>query len=79
MTYRGMRHGPKEVLERIGRGEAASPSEYYVRTVPFFETASEKYGWLNKLVSVAIWPSLSGSMTVLSAASGTAARLPLLA
>jgi hypothetical protein len=54
MTYRGMRHGPKEVLERIGRGEAASPSEYYMRTVPFFETASEQYGWLNKLVSVAI-------------------------
>jgi hypothetical protein len=54
MTYRGMRHGPKEVLERIGRGEAVSPSEYYMRTVPFFETASEKYGWLNRLVSVAI-------------------------
>ena len=54
MTYRGMRHGPKDVLERIGRGEATSPSEYYMRTVPFFETASEQYGWLNKLVSVAI-------------------------
>ena len=46
MTYRGMRHGPKEVLHRIGRGEAVSPSEYYVRTAPFFEAASEKYGWL---------------------------------
>jgi hypothetical protein len=54
MTYRGMRHGPKDVLERIGRGEATNPSEYYMRTVPFFETASEQYGWLNKLVSVAI-------------------------
>jgi hypothetical protein len=27
MTYRGMRHGPKEVLDRIARGEAVSPSE----------------------------------------------------
>ena len=25
MTYRGMRHGPKDVLERIGRGEATVP------------------------------------------------------
>jgi hypothetical protein len=54
MTYRGMRHGPKEVLERIGRGEVVSPRDYYMRTAPFFETASEKYDWLNRLVSVAI-------------------------
>ena len=54
MTYRGMRHGPKDVLDRIGRGEVVSSSEYYMRTVPFFETASEQYDWLNWLVSVAI-------------------------
>ena len=54
MTYRGMRHGPKEVLERIGRGEAVSPSESYMRTVPLFETASDRYSWMNQLVSVAI-------------------------
>src|SRR5712691_10375331 len=27
MTYLGMRHGPKEVMERIARGENVSPSE----------------------------------------------------
>src|SRR6476660_2909888 len=26
MTYLGMRHGPKEVMERIARGEKVSPS-----------------------------------------------------
>jgi len=54
MTYRGMRHGPREVMERIARGETVSPSEYYLRASPFFETASEKYGWLNRIVAIAI-------------------------
>jgi hypothetical protein len=53
MTYRGLRHGPKEVLDRIARGEVVSPSEYYLRAAPFFETASERYGWLNSIVAVA--------------------------
>ena len=53
MTYRGVRHGPKEVLDAIGRGEAVDPMAYYMRVVPTFETASEKYGWLNRIVSVA--------------------------
>src|SRR5215510_9556884 len=53
MTYSGMRHGPKEVMERIARGENVSPSEYYLRATPYYETASEKYGWLNRIVSVA--------------------------
>ena len=54
MTYRGMRHGPREVMERIARGDTVSPSEYYLRASPFFETASEKYGWLNRIVAVAL-------------------------
>ena len=53
MTYLGMRHGPKEVLDRIARGEKVNPSEYYMRVTPSYETASEKYGWLNRVVSVA--------------------------
>src|SRR5215469_2273319 len=31
MTYLGMRYGPKEVLDRIGRGDKVSPTEYYMR------------------------------------------------
>src|SRR5215471_8478343 len=58
MTYRGLRHGPKEVMDRIGRGEAVSPSEYYLRAVPVFETAAERYGWLNRVMGVATGQSL---------------------
>jgi hypothetical protein len=54
MTYRGLRHGPKEVLDRIARGETVSPSAYYLRASPFFETASERYGFLNDVIAVAV-------------------------
>ena len=53
MTYRGYRHGPPAVIDRLNRGEKVDPAEYYFRTAPFFETASEKYGWLNRIVAVA--------------------------
>lgn len=54
MTYRGLRHGPKDVIDAIARGEEVNPASYYFRIVPFFETASEKYGWLNGVVSVGL-------------------------
>ena len=60
MTYLGMRHGPKEVMERIGRGEKVSPSEYYMRATPYYETASQKYGWLNRIASVAYGHRMAG-------------------
>jgi hypothetical protein len=54
MTYRGVRHASAEVNARIARGETVMPSEYYLRTAPFFETSSPKYAWLNRVVSIAI-------------------------
>jgi hypothetical protein len=54
MTYRGMRHGPQWVIERLNKGEKVDPSEYYFRTVPWFETASEKYEWLNRIITVGV-------------------------
>jgi|HubBroStandDraft_2_1064218.scaffolds.fasta_scaffold01476_7 hypothetical protein len=54
MTYRGVRHASAEVDARRARGEQLAPSEYYLRTAPFFETASAKYSWLNKIVSVGV-------------------------
>jgi len=53
MIYRGYRHGPAAVIDRLNRGEKVDPSEYYFRTAPFFETSSEKYGWLNRIVAIA--------------------------
>jgi len=54
MPYRGMRHGPKDVLDRIARGEVVKATDYYLRIAPFFETASEKYGWLNGVIGIGI-------------------------
>jgi hypothetical protein len=54
MRYRGIRHGPKEVMDRLAKGETVNPSEYYFRVTPWFETSSEKYDWLNRVVAVAI-------------------------
>ena len=42
----GIRFGPKELLDRIARGEMVDPSRIYFRSVPKFETGSEKYRWL---------------------------------
>jgi hypothetical protein len=53
MTYRGVRHGPADVMARLNRGEAVDPATYYFRTTPVFETASAKYEWLNRIVAVA--------------------------
>jgi hypothetical protein len=52
MTYRGVRHGPPAVIERLNRGETVDPAEYYFRTAPFFETSAAKYAWLNQIVAI---------------------------
>ena len=54
MHYQGVRHGAPEVMARIARGEAVSPSEYYLRNAPFFETSAPKYEWLNRVVAVGV-------------------------
>jgi hypothetical protein len=52
MSYCGMRHGPQWVLDRLNKGEKVDPSEYYFRTAPLFETSSEKYSFLNRIMSI---------------------------
>jgi len=34
-------------------GETVDPDTYYFRATPYFETSSEKYGWLNRICAVA--------------------------
>ncbi len=38
----GLRHGPPDVIEKLGRGEPVDPSLYYFRTLMRFETAQPK-------------------------------------
>ena len=54
MSYTGIRHGSKEVMERIASGEEVGASEYYLRNTPYFETSAPKYDWINRIVSVGV-------------------------
>ena len=53
MQWKGLRHGPKEVMNLLNRGENVDPASYYFRATPYFETSSEKYGWMNRICSIA--------------------------
>jgi len=54
MTYRGVRHGPADVIKRMERGEAVDPASYYFRISPMFETAAATYDWLNGVLALGI-------------------------
>ena len=53
VNNKGYRHGPKEVLERLARGEDVDPALYYMRATPRFETSAAQYAWLNRTICVA--------------------------
>jgi hypothetical protein len=53
VRWKGLRHGAREVMDRLNRGENVDPATYYFRTTPYFETSSEKYGWMNRICSIA--------------------------
>ena len=52
VNNRGYRHGPKDVVARLARGEDVDPALYYMRTTPWFETSAPAYDWLNRIVCV---------------------------
>jgi hypothetical protein len=53
VNNKGYRHGPKEVVERIARGEEVDPGLYYMRATPWYETTAPQYAWLNRTICVA--------------------------
>jgi hypothetical protein len=48
----GLRHGPADVIARLGRGEPVDPALYYFRTALRFETATPSHAWLNKILAI---------------------------
>ena len=54
MTYRGIRHGPPDIMARIDKGETVDPATYYFRMAPMFETAAAPYDWINRIVAIGI-------------------------
>lgn len=60
----GFRHGPKEVLEAVARGEDVDPSSYYMRTHARLETGDPRYGWVNKTLFVGIGARMKSAVRV---------------
>src|ERR1700726_4086580 len=54
MTYRGIRHGPVDVMLRMEKGEVVDAASYYFRTNPLFETSATKYDWINRVVAIGV-------------------------
>lgn len=54
VTYEGIRSASPQVHDRLLGGEHVPFTEYYLRTTPYFETSSERYDWLNRVVTVGV-------------------------
>jgi len=54
MTFQGLRHGPPEVIAALSRGEVIDPARYYFRTLPRFETSTDRYADLNRIIAVGV-------------------------
>lgn len=54
VTYRGILHHTPTLERRLMAGETVRWDEYYFRIVPFFETASEKYSYLNQTMAIGV-------------------------
>jgi Protein of unknown function (DUF3237) len=52
MSYRGVRHGPPDLIQRLEKGEVIDPSSYYFRINPIFEAPLGRYDWLNRVIAV---------------------------
>lgn len=50
----GLRHGPPEVMQRLARGEAVAPHEYFFRTFIRLQTGHPAWLHLNKAMCVAV-------------------------
>ena len=52
VVNRGIRHGPRDEIERLNVGEVVNPSEIYFRATPVFETAAPELHWLMRSIFV---------------------------
>ena len=50
----GYRHGPKEVMAAVARGEDVSPDQYYMRTHARLESGDPRYSWVNRTLFVGV-------------------------
>jgi len=76
--YPGLFHSSPDVAQRFTQGELVDPSEYYFRTAPLFETASDEYAWLNRILAVRIGRRMPGQVGYGGPEGGTAAGEPFM-
>ncbi|MBD3678961.1 MAG: DUF3237 domain-containing protein [Rhodobacteraceae bacterium] len=50
----GFRHGPREVIAAVARGDEVDPASYYMRTQARLETGDERYAWVNRTLFVGV-------------------------
>ncbi|MAA76229.1 MAG: hypothetical protein CMN28_16180 [Salinisphaeraceae bacterium] len=50
--YNGIVAWTPTLQDRVARGETIHGDEIYFRSAPYFETASEKYAWLNRTLAI---------------------------
>lgn len=61
----GIRTAPRDVLERLAKGEEVPPSEYYMRTAAKMEVeAGSKYDWLNRSVMISTGMRRANSVVI---------------
>jgi Protein of unknown function (DUF3237) len=60
MRFQGLRHGPAEVIAALGRGGIVDPASYYFRTLPTFETSTDTYAFLNRIITVGVGEARPG-------------------
>lgn len=53
VTNPGVRTASQEVIEKLAKGEAVDPKDYYFRTTPRFVVKDGPYGWMRRKVFVA--------------------------
>jgi hypothetical protein len=52
VSAKGLVDMPPDLRKKVREGQSVDPSKYYFRDAYFFETSSEKYAWLNKILGV---------------------------
>lgn len=63
MTAFGLQVATPEVSLRLQQGQPVDASEYYMRAAYRFETASQRYAWLNQILGVAIYRRTARGLT----------------
>jgi hypothetical protein len=60
----GFRHGPKDILAAVARGEDVPADAYYMRTQARLETGDPRYGWVNRTLFLGVGARFKTAVTV---------------